>query len=401
MKKVIVVAFGSHGDILPCLDVARQFKYKGHDVVVILNPFFADVAKKSTVDFITVGNEGDILSVFGNPDSSDNRFFMRAIAGAMHKFISDAAPIVSAHNSPGNAILLGSSIVVGLKPVARSLGMSVGLIHFTPKHLGSVHGTKCFAQARHPATTTEAEAGRTLPDREEVAAAHPLQPETYDQADLIIGTFPDWYAAVDGDVAVNLIFTDFPLHDDFAEAALSAELEAFLSAGAAPVGFTPGTANASAREFFAKSVAACTNSGRRAILVSMHGEHVPASLPPHVLHVGYAPFKTLLPRLSAIVHHGGIGTASQAMRAGIPQLIQPLVYDQFDTAVRLSQLGVGLEIAQEDYQPARIAEMLDMLELSASVRSACEGVAMQMSDLGAVQIYDAIVGHFDRAMALP
>ena len=59
------------------------------------------------------------------------------------------------------------------------------------------------------------------------------------------------------------------------------------------------------------------------------------------MHVPYAPFSALMPRLRALVHHGGIGTSAQALAAGIPQLVVPFAHDQFDNAARLRRLGVA------------------------------------------------------------
>jgi UDP:flavonoid glycosyltransferase YjiC (YdhE family) len=53
------------------------------------------------------------------------------------------------------------------------------------------------------------------------------------------------------------------------------------------------------------------------------------------------PLGQVLPRALALVSHGGIGTVSQALAAGIPQLVMPLGFDQFDNAARLERLGVA------------------------------------------------------------
>ena len=67
-------------------------------------------------------------------------------------------------------------------------------------------------------------------------------------------------------------------------------------------------------------------------------------LPPGALHLPYVPFSALLPRLSGLVHHGGIGTSAQALAAGIPQLVVPFAHDQFDNAARLRRLGVAVSL---------------------------------------------------------
>mmetsp|Transcript_52276 Transcript_52276/g.122388 ORF Transcript_52276/g.122388 Transcript_52276/m.122388 type:complete len:951 (-) Transcript_52276:64-2916(-) len=50
----------------------------------------------------------------------------------------------------------------------------------------------------------------------------------------------------------------------------------------------------------------------------------------NILFMKGAPFMSLLPRCSLIVHHGGAGTTMTAMRVGRPQIITPSVYDQYD-----------------------------------------------------------------------
>lgn len=42
-----------------------------------------------------------------------------------------------------------------------------------------------------------------------------------------------------------------------------------------------------------------------------------------------APHEALLPRCAAVMHHGGAGTTAAALRAGTPQLVCPLHFDQF------------------------------------------------------------------------
>jgi rhamnosyltransferase subunit B len=58
----------------------------------------------------------------------------------------------------------------------------------------------------------------------------------------------------------------------------------------------------------------------------------------------YVPMRALLPRCRALVHHGGIGTASLAFEAGIPQLVTPFAHDQFDNAQRVADAGCGVRL---------------------------------------------------------
>ncbi|WP_394698486.1 glycosyltransferase [uncultured Desulfobacter sp.] len=42
-------------------------------------------------------------------------------------------------------------------------------------------------------------------------------------------------------------------------------------------------------------------------------------MPENIHYCEYAPFSRLFPKAAAVVHHGGIGTCAQALKAGIPQ----------------------------------------------------------------------------------
>src|SRR5262249_15893310 len=44
---------------------------------------------------------------------------------------------------------------------------------------------------------------------------------------------------------------------------------------------------------------------------------------------------------AAVVHHGGGGTTAQALSVGVPQLILPPAWGQFDNAQRVERLGAG------------------------------------------------------------
>lgn len=53
------------------------------------------------------------------------------------------------------------------------------------------------------------------------------------------------------------------------------------------------------------------------------------------------PHQWLFPRVGAVVHLGGAGTTQAALRAGVPSLALPGMFDQHYHARRLHQLGVG------------------------------------------------------------
>jgi UDP:flavonoid glycosyltransferase YjiC (YdhE family) len=49
----------------------------------------------------------------------------------------------------------------------------------------------------------------------------------------------------------------------------------------------------------------------------------------------------IFPHCDAIIHHGGVGTTHSAARSGKPQMVVPLILDQFYWSQRVKELGIG------------------------------------------------------------
>jgi sterol 3beta-glucosyltransferase len=88
-------------------------------------------------------------------------------------------------------------------------------------------------------------------------------------------------------------------------------------------------------------MAAVDQAGARAVVASlspMLRRLLPAS---RFLVLRNAPHDWLFPRMQAIVHHGGAGTAAAAVMAGRPQVIWPFGIDQPFWSRRMTSLGVA------------------------------------------------------------
>jgi UDP:flavonoid glycosyltransferase YjiC (YdhE family) len=71
------------------------------------------------------------------------------------------------------------------------------------------------------------------------------------------------------------------------------------------------------------------------MLVTNFPKQLPPNLPDGVRSFAYLPFSQILPRCSALVYPGGIGTMAQAIKAAIPHLVVPYGHDQPDNAFRV------------------------------------------------------------------
>lgn len=194
----------------------------------------------------------------------------------------------------------------------------------------------------------------------------------------VLAMFPEWYAPPQKDWPRPLMQTDFPLWNHQTSDRMPEEVERFLAVGDAPLVFTPGSANVHGQAFFEAAVEACRVLGRRGILLTGFPEQLPKALPASILYVKYVPLDLLLRRSAAFVHHGGIGSASQAMLAGIPQLLMPLAHDQFDNVTRVKKLNLGDGLPATRFTAARLIEQLKHLLASSEVAQACRATAERL-----------------------
>ncbi len=81
--------------------------------------------------------------------------------------------------------------------------------------------------------------------------------------------------------------------------------------------------------------------GVRAVVASLSPALRRLLPPERFLVIRNAPHDWLFPRVQAIVHHGGAGTAGAAAAAGKPQVIWPFGVDQHFWSGRLADLGVA------------------------------------------------------------
>ncbi len=401
--KILISTAGSHGDVLPFIALGREFLARGHETVIYANPYFQKHVLDAGLAFVPIGTIDEYESLFGELAERDPRKAFERVAKHFAAIWGDCHTAMKADVEPGQTIAIGSSLMFAHRLLKETDGIPCATVHLAPSVFRS-HG--------RPARVAPTWIHARSPNLVKHLAWWSLDKVFYDpyftkplnklrtklglspvdhvfrswlhEADCVVGLFPDWFAERPSDWPSKVLLTDFPLYDHGALDPLPASLQAFIDAGPRPVAFSAGTATSKANDFFAQSVEACQIAGLRGILLSHFPNQVPANLPDNIVHVPYAPFSALLPKLAAFVHHGGIGSTSQAMRAGVPQLIRPVAYDQFDNAARAVRLGVARELLPKDYQPAKVAAALRSMIDDTSMRASLAGVAEKLTSGGAV-----------------
>jgi UDP:flavonoid glycosyltransferase YjiC (YdhE family) len=121
-------------------------------------------------------------------------------------------------------------------------------------------------------------------------------------------------------------------------------LAAFLASGLPPVyiGFGSMGNPETAEETTALVLNALAQSGQRGLLASgWSGLGKNTHISEEVFVLESAPHTWLLPQMSAVVHHGGVGTTGAGMRAGVPNIVIPHFADQFFWGRQVATLGAG------------------------------------------------------------
>lgn len=72
----------------------------------------------------------------------------------------------------------------------------------------------------------------------------------------------------------------------------------------------------------------------------------------------YVPHDWLYQRVQVAIHHGGAGTTSASLHAGIPTITLPLGVDQFFWSERIQRLGAGLSIPQRKLNAENLAQAI-------------------------------------------
>jgi sterol 3beta-glucosyltransferase len=121
-----------------------------------------------------------------------------------------------------------------------------------------------------------------------------------------------------------------------------AALEKFLEAGPPPVYVGFGSMSDEKVDTLTQNaVRALQMTGQRGVLVSGWAGLGQAELPEAVFRIDVVPHDWLFPQMAAAVHHGGAGTLGASMRAGLPTVVTPFMFDQFGWGGQVARLGVG------------------------------------------------------------
>ncbi|HVA27188.1 MAG TPA: glycosyltransferase, partial [Candidatus Baltobacteraceae bacterium] len=136
----MIVAGGSHGDILPFIALGSEFQRKGHEVRLYTSAYFAALAEEAGLPFRGVGTPEEYLEVLQHPDLNHPVRSLKFIAdlvdgsGGSGTFEAMSADIV-----PGETIIVNSALAFVARSVAEAHGIPVATVYLQPISLRGSH----------------------------------------------------------------------------------------------------------------------------------------------------------------------------------------------------------------------------------------------------------------------
>ncbi len=352
--RVALASVGSRGDVQPMLALAQTLTARGHRPVVAAPPNFENWVKGLGFDFAPLGVDvqaflaANGVMMTGNPVK-----IIKEMNRAFKEQLVPGAQQLKHACGKADAIIWGGLAVIA-PTVAEHLRLPV---------LGVAYTTCLLPSSQHPPTSipwhglpawmndllwranrllgdkllletvNTMRAGFGLPPvngvREHIFEDNPL---VVAADEILFPADPLWQGRYP---YANFIFFDDP-------APLDPELDAWLADGEPPVfvgfGSMSGAGTNRVEGMITEAVSA---TGRRCIVGAGWAGIGAGALPQGWRVVRDAPHALLFPRTAVVVHHGGSGTTAQALRAGVPQVLLPLILDQFHHAHRLHVAGIA------------------------------------------------------------
>jgi UDP:flavonoid glycosyltransferase YjiC (YdhE family) len=383
--RVVLATVGSRGDVQPMVALAQAFAARGHEPIVAAPPNFGAWVRGLGFDFAPVGVDIQVFLAEHSDVLTGNPVKMYKESS---RYFNDQMPLQAKQLEPvcadADAILCG-----GLAVVAPAVAD-----HLRLPALGILYTSCMLPSSQHPPISIP---WHGLPNwmndllwRANHLVSNSLALDTLNAVRASLGQPPvehlRRYLFEDHPLVIaadRILFPPDPLwqerypysgfifFDD--PSPLDPELDAWLADGEPPVfvgfGSMSGKGTDRVQGMIVEAVSAI---GRRCIVGAGWAGLGAGRLPPGWRVVRDAPHALLFPRTAVVVHHGGSGTTAQALRAGVPQVLLPLILDQFHHAHRLHLAGIAPRpVPMEKITAAELAKAIQSaMAMAAGAREA-------------------------------
>ncbi len=360
--KVLIVTVGSRGDVAPFTGLGTALQAAGHTVTIASYGMFSGLITGSGLGFRALPGDPRLLEAArwrrGGTGPLGTARLIRLIADHMREL---HAGMLAAARHDTDVLLLAGLTAIGGYHIAKGLGLpSMGLA------LAPVNPTREFPPslltARSLGRWGNLAAGKALVALGSPVLAGPVRELRAELGLPKLGSRQAIFGQQDAD--------HWPIFHGFSPSVVPrpadwrkgleivgywwpvspaawhppAALQDFLDAGPPPVFIGIGSMEPSdASRLSGLAATAGQQTGTRIVIQNAAAAGVSEAGPllGNSMAIGEAPHDWLFPRMAAVIHHAGAGTAAAGLRAGVPAVSLPMLGDQPFWAARLAALGTG------------------------------------------------------------
>lgn len=347
--RVLMITPGTRGDVAPMAGLGNRLQALGFDVAIAANAVYAPLVTAAGCEHRELPGDMSHLVTPAAPGKKVTGADLREYLSELGDYMDLAATGTLAAAENGADVILANAIAPYAYDVAEALGVPAIGAHLQPTEPSTAYPPVVLGTARSlgpvgnkllgslvsagkaPYDAPSARIRRTLglgkksradAERQRRKANNPV---LHGISPAIFPRPADWRS--------GLSLTGYWWPENEPGWKPPEGLLEFLADGPPPVFIGFGSSAALDADFMLDTA---RRAGVRAVLQGVDG--VSGS---DAIGIGAGPHEWLFPRMAAVVHHAGAGTAAAGLRAGVPTVSVPIYTDQPFWAARIKSLGAG------------------------------------------------------------
>jgi UDP:flavonoid glycosyltransferase YjiC (YdhE family) len=357
MSTILLSAFGTAGDILPCMAVARELENHGHNVS-FLTPRWVGLYPRAAGFRTLVAGQGAEKGALTDAEMYSTRFdgldsWRRMMVKYIYPLLSDHYDsFLNLARTEKPDLIISTSFGYWGALAATELNIPWTSFHLCPQ-LIEFHSVQNLGRLSSRFARPLAD---WLIQQESRLGTKATAVPVIDwgiSPILTVGPHDPAVVNIDSGILPSL---GFP-YDDTAfqsDAILVDEAISFLEERETPrivvtLGSFIGLIDS---HFWTTFASAVKNLDFRFLLVGLSTQDRIATTQRNVLGCGHLPLSQILSHADLVIHHGGIGSTYAALYGGIPSMISPRAFDQSYNFRLLNALGVATLLPQSPSQYA-------------------------------------------------
>lgn len=412
MKTITLLTNGTRGDALPYIALGEGLQDAGYKVNIAAPIGFANLIQQSKIKFSPYeGNPSDLLIEQGDQTPlTIGKNFIRSIQSTNH-FIKQARPLyrkmlqTAFEACKGSGLIMyglptlwGSHIAEGLQipavrallqPLAPTNDFASALLPFRFSIKGINWLSHIIAvQLIYLSWRSEINYARRnlfqlgsaplLDSSLRHISAQPLtlngfserivpRPQGWNEKQIITGY---WRKEVTSKQANKL-----------------AEIQKFIEAAKKPIAIGFGSQNTKDVSSALRLIEEAINQTNTQAILTIPSKWHSEIKSKNIFPIDYVPHDWLYKHVKVAIHHGGAGTTSASLHAGIPTITLPLAIDQFFWGERVYKIGAGPKpIPQRKLTAEKLADAIHIALANETMKAKAKSVGEALSRENGIQV---------------